>query len=158
MLSHTGTLGQYLGLFVLYTMLAIGLIYGAYWVLRKRGGILPKTAQKPEGPLPTPLLIESTLALEPRKTLYVIKAGHERFLVASTLEQTQLLSKLEAEPAAEVSFAAVEAPAGEPQVALPWFATPPDAKPTPELPSSKVGFGARFLQSLQWLAASRIKV
>lgn len=41
------------------------------------------------------LSIESRLGLEPRKSLYVIKAGTERFLVSTDGERTNLLTKLE---------------------------------------------------------------
>ena len=41
------------------------------------------------------LKIEDTLSLSPRKTLFVIRDGNERFLIAADLERTTLISKLE---------------------------------------------------------------
>ena len=41
------------------------------------------------------LSIEDGLGLTSRKTLYIIKAGSERFLIAADLERTTLISKLD---------------------------------------------------------------
>ena len=41
------------------------------------------------------LSIEDTLSLTPRKTLYVVREGSERFLIAADLDRTTLISKLE---------------------------------------------------------------
>ena len=38
--------------------------------------------------------IEDALGLSPRKTLYIIKAGEEKFLIAADLDKTTLISKL----------------------------------------------------------------
>lgn len=43
------------------------------------------------------LSLESRLFLEPRKSLYVIKAGRERFLIATNAEGSQLIAKLESQ-------------------------------------------------------------
>lgn len=40
------------------------------------------------------LNIENALNLNARKTLYVVKAGHEKFLIASDTERTTFLAKL----------------------------------------------------------------
>ena len=47
--------------------------------------------------------IENALNISPRKTLYVIKAGKERFLIAADAERTTFLSKLESENSAYVN-------------------------------------------------------
>ena len=47
--------------------------------------------------------IEDCISLAPRKTLYVIKAGKERFLIAADAERTTFLSKLESENSAYVN-------------------------------------------------------
>ena len=39
--------------------------------------------------------IEDCIGLGPRKNLYVVRAGHERFLVASDVDKTSLISKLD---------------------------------------------------------------
>lgn len=41
------------------------------------------------------LNVEDCISLAPRKNLYVIRAGKERFLVASDAERTSLISKLD---------------------------------------------------------------
>ena len=40
------------------------------------------------------LNVEDCISLAPRKNLYVVRAGKERFLVASDAERTTLISKL----------------------------------------------------------------
>lgn len=40
------------------------------------------------------LNVEEVLSLSPRKTLYVINAGGEKFLIAGDMERTTLISKL----------------------------------------------------------------
>ena len=49
------------------------------------------------------LSVEDSLSLSPRKTLYVIREGSERFLIAGDLERTTLISKLENKPVGQVS-------------------------------------------------------
>jgi flagellar biogenesis protein FliO len=155
MLSHTGSLWHYLGSFILYTLLAIGAIYGAYWYARRAtGSLIPGLPnRKPVEEDPLKLTIESTLALEPRKTLYVIRSGEERFLIAASGETTQILSKLESpkqpEPEPEVISLPMERP-----VERPWYAE----APKPVIVPRKTGFGTRFVQSVQWLVSSRSKL
>ena len=40
------------------------------------------------------LKVHDTLALGPRKTLYIVSAGEEKFLIAGDLDRTTLISKL----------------------------------------------------------------
>ena len=40
------------------------------------------------------LKVEDALGLSPRKTLYIVRAGKEKFLIAADLERTTLISKL----------------------------------------------------------------
>lgn len=40
--------------------------------------------------------IENALNLSPRKTIYIVKAGNEKFLIASDAERTTFLAKLDA--------------------------------------------------------------
>jgi len=161
MLSHTGSLGQYLWNFLLYTLTTIGLIYGVYWYTRKASG--KAAIAMPEAPPVTSesLVLESALSLEPQKTLYVVRSGSERFLLSATGDQTQLLSKLE--PAYAPAFAvpvteeAPEPPA--PRVDLPWYADQPVRMQAPPPPVIRrpSGFGSRLVQSIQWLVSSRTK-
>ena len=187
-----GTLWHYLGSFILYTLLAIGFIYVAYWYARRHSGQwLLRHGKRPAAEAPR-LEVESTLTLEARKNLYVIRSGGERFLIATSMEGTQFLSRLEpAEAAApvEANFPATRtgpmqaqstdrgpvglteepAPKGDlsqailcalenkPAIALP-FAKQAANETTPAARTESTGFGARMVQSVQWLMASRIKL
>ena len=82
-------MGGYIIHFTVYTMAMIGLICFALFAYKKfaitnftgnRRGLLS---------------IEDGLGLTSRKTLYIIKAGSERFLIAADLERTTLISKLD---------------------------------------------------------------
>ena len=81
-------MGGYVASFSVYTMAMIGLICFAVFVYKKimDGGIGKKHTNYIE--------IEDTLHLNPRKTLHVIKAGNEKFLIASDMDRTTLISKL----------------------------------------------------------------
>ncbi|MBR1681410.1 flagellar biosynthetic protein FliO [bacterium] len=72
-------------------MAMIGLIFFALFVYKKFS--ISAVSLKRKGILN----IEDALGLSPRKTLYIIKAGNERFLIAADLERTTLISKLENE-------------------------------------------------------------
>jgi flagellar biogenesis protein FliO len=41
------------------------------------------------------LSIEETMSLNPRKTLHIVRAGNEKFLIAADIDRTTLISKLE---------------------------------------------------------------
>ena len=81
-------MGSYILNFTVYTMAMCGLISFALFVYKKfaTNGFINKNSQF--------LNVEETLSLAPRKTLYVIRAGQERFLIASDAEKTTLISKL----------------------------------------------------------------
>lgn len=149
MMNHTGALWQYLGTFVLYTLGAVGLIYGAYWYARRSSGLLSGGSNTVDPQVPT-LQVESSLPLDPRNTVYVIRSGSERFLIASG-EETTLLSKLEPliseVPVEEIPVVT------ETERLEPWFAPPAVPRTVPR----RQGFGARFAQSIQWLVSSRLK-
>lgn len=153
MLNHTGALWQYLGSFVLYTLGAVALIYGAYWYARRSTGGLISGASKQSDPQVPALEVETTLALDPRKTLYVIRSGQERFLLAASGDDTQLLSRLES--VAVKQPADVEIPIVEETPRLePWYAIPQPSRPAAQQAET---FGSRFVKSVQWLVASRMK-
>jgi flagellar biogenesis protein FliO len=76
--------------FTVYTLAMMGIIFVGF-VIAKRS--LSTVHHKVENRF---LSIESSLNLEPRKNLYVIKAGTERILVSTDAEKTQFLTKLEA--------------------------------------------------------------
>jgi flagellar biogenesis protein FliO len=166
-MAHSGSLLHYLGSFILYTLLAIGVIYAVYCYARKHSGNLFLGVKKSANPKAR-LEIESVLALEARKNLYVVRSGHERFLVATSMEGTQFLSRLESADAPAAQALRPEAPQAqaEPTVQPPWYTQPealPEEPRQDELGKSGAtkpgeGFGARFAQSLQWLVASRTRL
>lgn len=100
-------MGELIIRFVGSFLFAIAVLYGAYFYLRKNPTALH--FGKKGVPLKENLQVESVLPLEARKNLYVIKSGSERFLIATSLEGTQFLSKLE--PLAQTSTVPQETPA-----------------------------------------------
>lgn len=156
MISQTGTLWHYLGSFVLYTLLAIGLIYAAYFYTRKHGaGLLPFSRRSGAGRPRNKLAIESVLPLEPRKNLYVVRVGAERFLLSTSMEGTQFLSRLESDSVEAQVPVGVSLPdaSAEALAAQPWY-TQASAHPD-EMTMTSPGMGARLMQSMQWLMAAR---
>ena len=91
-------MGGYVVNFTVYTMAMTGLICFAVFVYKKviSGGLGSKNAKF--------LSVEDSMSLSPRKTLHVIRAGNEKFLIASDVDRTTLLAKLEwNKPASEVN-------------------------------------------------------
>ena len=74
--------------FLVYTLAMIGVIFIAFIIAKKS---LSFTSNKNKSNF---LKVENCLNLEPRKNLYVVKAGREKFLIASSGEGCQLISKL----------------------------------------------------------------
>lgn len=81
-------MGQYLIQFAAYTFAMIGLITLCLLVYKKMFLNVGVNAS------PEFLKVENTLNLSARKTIYVIKAGEEKFLVASDVDKTTFLAKL----------------------------------------------------------------
>ena len=79
----------YLGHFIVYTIAMIGIIYAALLVYKKFSAGCGFGAKSEF------LKIEESISLSPRKSLYVIKAGDERFLIAADIDRTALISKLD---------------------------------------------------------------
>lgn len=84
-------MGSYIANFTVYTMAMLGLIFFAIFVYKKfmEGGLSNKNSKY--------LSIEETMPINPRKSLLIVRAGNERFLVASDIDRTTLLSKLDSE-------------------------------------------------------------
>lgn len=76
----------YLLNFIVYTTAMIGIIFLAVFVYKKFS--YNSTSQSKF------LNVEDCISLAPRKNIYVVRAGNERFLVASDAERTSLISKL----------------------------------------------------------------
>ena len=81
-------MGSYIANFTVYTMAMLGLIFFALFVYKKvMGGGIGGSSSKF-------LCIEETMNINPRKSLLVVRAGNEKFLVASDVDRTTLISKL----------------------------------------------------------------
>ena len=79
---------HYLLNFSIYTAAMIGVLFLALFVYKSvaSGGFNKKSSM---------LKVEDVLNLSPRKNLYVIRAGEEKFLIASDIDKTSLISKLD---------------------------------------------------------------
>lgn len=78
----------YLLNFIVYTIAMVGLIFLAVFIYKKcviDGGLSSGDNF---------LQVEDAINLAPRKQLYIIRAGKEKFLIASDMERTTLISKL----------------------------------------------------------------
>jgi len=77
--------------FIVYTAAMVGIIFIAVLIYKKSTESAGHTSKSKF------LGVEDTINLAPRKTLYVVRAGNERFLVAVDTEKTSLISKLNEE-------------------------------------------------------------
>ena len=80
---------NYLINFIVYTMAMVGFLILCLMVYKKT---MPKNRCAKNN---DELKIENALNISPRKTLFIIKAGNEKFLIAADAERTTFLSKLE---------------------------------------------------------------
>ena len=80
---------SYLANFSIYTLAMVGIIFTALFVFKKamNGNMFSKKSSY--------LQVEETLNLSPRKTLYVVKAGGEKFLLAGDVDRTALIARLD---------------------------------------------------------------
>lgn len=82
-------MNSYIIHFVIYTFAMIGFIVIALLVYKK-------TVYTPQSTNNKNLLsVETLLKLAPTKTIYILKAGSERFLIAGDSANTTMLAKLE---------------------------------------------------------------
>ncbi len=79
----------YLINFVVYTAAMVGLIFLALFVYKQTTQGFGMSSKSKF------LNVEDSISLAPRKNLYIIRAGKERFLVASDVDRTSLISKLD---------------------------------------------------------------
>lgn len=81
-------MGSYIANFAVYTMAMTGLIFFAVYIYKKvmSGGFRSNDSKF--------LAIEETMSINPRKSLLVVRAGNEKFLVASDMDRTSLIAKL----------------------------------------------------------------
>lgn len=78
--------------FAVYTMAMLGLMFFALMVYKKTSNFADGNKKN----LNT-LKIEESMSIAPRKTLHIVRAGSERFLIASDAETTTLISKLQSD-------------------------------------------------------------
>lgn len=77
----------YLTNFIVYTFAMVGIIVFALLVFKNStGGGSNKHSKF--------LKVIDSISLGPRKTLYIVSAGEEKFLIAGDIERTSLISKL----------------------------------------------------------------
>lgn len=76
--------------FTVYTLAMIGIIFLGFVVAKKSIAIGRFSDPKSKF-----LTIESCLSLEPRKNLYVVRAGEEKFLISTDTEGSRFLTRLE---------------------------------------------------------------
>ncbi len=79
----------YLTHFIVYILAMMSVIGIALWVYKQF------SATNVKGKRSGSLNVEEVLTLSPRKTLYVINARGEKFLIAGDLDRTTLISKLD---------------------------------------------------------------
>ncbi|MBE7703847.1 MAG: hypothetical protein E7Z89_07350 [Cyanobacteria bacterium SIG28] len=88
----------YLTNFIVYTLAMVGVFVVAMLVFKSSTGCGIKKQSKT-------LKIVDSMNIAPRKTLYIVSAGEEKFLIASDADRTNLISKLNSEEkGAELSF------------------------------------------------------
>ena len=87
----------YLTNFIVYTLAMVGVIVIALMVFKGSTGVGTKKGSKY-------LKVHDTLSLGPRKTLYIVSAGEEKFLIAGDVDKTSLISKLNSEVKQELNI------------------------------------------------------
>lgn len=78
----------YLTNFIVYTLAMVGVIVLALFVFKTA------TTGGNKGASSKSLKVHDSLSLGPRKTLYIVSAGEEKFLIAGDADKTTLVSKL----------------------------------------------------------------
>ena len=90
----------YLTNFIVYTLAMVGVIVVALLIFKNATNVSPKGGAKF-------LRVVDTLSLGPRKTLYIVSAGEEKFLIAGDVDKTSLISKLETKNNCEEKISAI---------------------------------------------------
>ncbi len=80
----------YIANFIVYTLAMVGVIVFALLVFKKSTAFNGTKSSKY-------LKVVDTMSLAPRKMLYIVSAGNEKFLIAGDSDKTTLISKLESE-------------------------------------------------------------
>lgn len=81
---------NYITGFSVYTLAMIGIIALAFFIMKKCSFQAKRAKSRNNF-----LELETSLPIQPRKTVHIIRAGNERFLVAADAERTTFLTKIE---------------------------------------------------------------
>lgn len=91
----------YLTNFIVYMLAMVGVLVVAMLVFKHTtGGCAKNSSGKC-------LKVLDTLSIGPRKTLYIVSAGDEKFLIAGDTERTSLISKLNPKSGCEEKISAI---------------------------------------------------
>lgn len=102
----------YLANFMVYTLAMIGVIAIALLVFKNSSGFGGGNQSKH-------LKVLDTLSIAPRKTLYIVSTGQEKFLIAGDVSKTTLISKLQDTAPKETLPSVVETSFQETMASLP---------------------------------------
>ena len=91
----------YLSNFIVYTLAMVGVIVVALMIFKGATTSGAKGGSKY-------LKVHDTLSLGPRKTLYIVSAGEEKFLIAGDVDKTCLISKLGVKDSTEAKISTQE--------------------------------------------------
>lgn len=78
--------------FVIYTLGTIGVLFIGYIMVKHFLNVNPIKVNKTQKKF---LKLEQGISLEPRKSVYILKAGKQRFLIATTPDKVCFLSELD---------------------------------------------------------------
>lgn len=102
----------YLANFMVYTLAMIGVIAIALLVFKNSSGFSGGNQSKH-------LKVLDTLSIAPRKTLYIVSTGQEKFLIAGDVSKTTLIAKLQDTAPKETIPSVVETSFQETMASLP---------------------------------------
>ena len=91
----------YLTNFIVYMLAMVGVLVVAMLVFKHTAGGCAKSSSG------KCLKVLDTLSIGPRKTLYIVSAGDEKFLIAGDTERTSLISKLNPKGSYEEKISAI---------------------------------------------------
>ena len=98
----------YITNFIVYTLAMVGVIVVALLVFKNA------TSVNGGGKTSKYLKVIDTMSIGPRKTLYIVSAGSEKFLIAGDVDKTTLISKLEPQARDAAAQDIVQTPCQEP--------------------------------------------
>ena len=105
----------YLANFIVYTLAMVGVIVVALLVFKKTTAIGGTKGSKY-------LKVIDAMSLGQRKTLYIVSAGREKFLIAGDVDKTSLISKLETNQNSELALMNTKS---EPEITISSTASTP---------------------------------